>query len=329
LSQHAAAGRCFKKAYETSSEKNPEHLYYSAAAYLMAEDYPQSIDGFDQLFTLHPDSIKPEWKEHMVHALLAADRPRRALPFIRELVRIYNGDKQIQWQEILLHQYMQLDMQQDALNLAHTLTRQTPTLAKWWKALAHIQLNAEHYEDALMALTIYSFLVPLSMDEKKLLADLNLQLNIPVKAAPLYETCLKEKPDKRMLQQLAVAYRQLGKPETAIAAIDAVDPDSDDVDIMLLKGELYYSLEQFEQAVEAYKKAARNKGRHVGRAWLMAGYAAWQLNDIAVSKDAFTKAAEHRQQLEAANKALKRLAMLSVSDAHPHHPAKHDSIQQQ
>jgi len=329
MNHHADAGRCFGKAYETSTEKKPEYLYYSAVVYLMAEDYRQSIDVFDQLFALHPDSIKPEWKEHIVHALIAADQPRRALPFIRELVQIYNGDKQIQWQEILLHQYMQLDMQRDALNLAHTLTRQTPTLAKWWKALTHIQLNAEHYEDALMALTVYSFLTPLSMDEKKLLADLNLQLNIPVKAAPLYKSCLKEKPDKRMLQQLAVAYRQLGKPEIALAAIDAVEPDSEDADIILLKGELHYSLEQFEQAVEAYKKAARNNGRHVGRAWLMAGYAAWQLNDIASSKDAFTKAAKYRQQLEAANKALKQLAMLSVNDVHPHHPAKHDSIQQQ
>ena len=329
MDHHADAGHCFKEAYETSTEKKPEYLYYSAVAYLMADDYRQSIDVFDQLFALHSGSIKPEWKEHMVHALLAAEQPRRALPFIRELARIYTGDKQIQWQEILLHQYMQLDMQREALDLAHRLTRQTPALAKWWKALAHIQLNAEHYEDALMALTIYSFLTPLSMDEKKLLANLNLQLNIPVKAAPLYEACLKEKPDKRMLQQLAIAYRQMGKLETALAAIDAADPDSDDADIMLLKGELHYSLEQFEQAVEAYKKAARNKGRHVGRAWLMAGYAAWQLNDISTSKDAFAKAAKHRNQRKAANSALKQLAMLSVDNLHPHHPSKHDLKQQE
>jgi tetratricopeptide (TPR) repeat protein len=220
---------------------------------------------------------------------------------------------------------MQLDMQREALDLAHTLTRQTPTIAKWWKALAHIQLNAEHYEDALMALTIYSFLTPMSMEEKKLLADLNLQLNIPVKAAPLYEACLKEKKDKQMLQQLAAAYRQLGKPEMALAVIDAVDPDSDDADIVLLKGELYYSMDKFEQAVEAYKRAARNKGRHVGRAWLMAGYAAWQINDIAASKDAFARAAKHRRQRKAANTALKQLAMLSVDKMNPQHSSKQNS----
>jgi tetratricopeptide (TPR) repeat protein len=319
MNRHADAGHSFEKAYETATEKKPEYLYYGAVAFLMADDYRTSIDIFDTLFALYPGEIKPEWKEHMVHALLAASQPRRALPYIIQLVQIYTGEKQIQWQEILLHQYMQLDMQREALELAHALTRQTPTLAKWWKALAHIQLNAEHYEDALMALTIYSFLTPLSMDEKKLLADLNLQLNIPAKAAPLYEACLKDKPDKRMLQQLAIAYRQLGKPETALAAIDAIDPDSNDTDLMLLKGELLFGLEQFERAIQAYKKAARNKGRHVGRAWLMAGYAAWQINDISASRAAFSKAAEYRQQRKAANTALKQLAMLSVDGMHPQH----------
>ena len=311
LDHFTDAGRCFQKGYQTSTEKNPEYLYYSAAAYLMAEDNLKAIDIFDSLFTLHPDAVKLEWKEHMVHALLAADQPRRALPFVQELAQAYTGDKQIQWQEILLQQYMQLNMQDKALDLAHTLTRQTPTFAKWWKTLTHIQLNAEQYEDALMAMTIYAFITPLSLDEKKLLADLNLQLNIPAKAAPLYENYLREKHDKQILEQLATAYRQLGKPETALAAIDEMEPEADDADIMLLKGELYYSLKQYGQAVDAYEKAARKKGRHVGRAWLMAGYAAWQMNDITTSRQAFSRAARHKRQREAANTALKQLAMLS------------------
>jgi tetratricopeptide (TPR) repeat protein len=314
LNHNADAARCFQKAYDTATEKKPEYLYYSAVAYLMADDYKQSIGLFEKLFALHPEAIKLEWKEHMVHALLAAEQPRRALPYIKELAEAFTGEKQIQWQEILLHQYMQLDMQREALDLVHTLTRQTPTLAKWWKARTHIQLNAENYEDALMALTVYSLLTPMSMEEKKLLADLNLQLNIPVKSAPLYEACLKEKKDKQILQQLATAYRQLGKPETALAVIDAVDPDSEDADIMLLKGELYYSTDQFEKAVAAYQRAAHNKGRHVGRAWLMAGYAAWQIHDIKASKDAFARAARHRKQRKAANTALKQLAMLTVGE---------------
>lgn len=315
MDQFAESGRCFGQAYDTAEKKNPAHLYFSAVAYLMADDHRQAIDIFERLFTLHPSAIQPEWKEHLVHALLATDQPRRALPYIRELAQVYTGDKQIQWQEILLYQYVHLEMHKEALALAHRLTRENPTLAKWWKALAHIQLNAGRQQEALMALTIYGYLTPLSMDEKKLLADLELQSGIPVKAVALYKAYLEEKPQKDVLYHLALAYQQMGRLEEALAAINEFGPQRDDADIILIKGELHYYLNQFDQAAAAYKQAAQIKGRHVGRAWLMAGYAAWQMDDLAASQAAFAKAAKDAQQRKAANKALKQLAQLTLTHA--------------
>lgn len=312
MHQYAEAGRCFGRGYASAEKKNPEHLYFSAAAFLTADDSKRAIDIFEQLLALHPAEVKPEWKENLVHAYLAAGQPRRALPYIRELANVYTGEKQAQWQEILLYQYVQLDMNQQALDLAMTLTRDAPTVDKWWKALVHIQLNAGRYENALAALTIYSFLTPLSLEEKKLLANLNLQLGIPVKAAPLLETCLNEKPDKRLLQHLATAYRQLGRPDKALERLDDVAPDSDDTDLMLLKAELLYAMKRFDKAAEIYVQAAQHKGKHTGRAWLMAGYAAWQMNDIAASKNAFAKAAVYKKEKKAADSALQHLARLSV-----------------
>ena len=312
MNQYAKAGDCFAKAYETAEVKTPEPLYYSAVAYLMADDHKRSIGFFEQLLAAHPDAVKPEWKEYLIHALLASGQPRRALPYIRELARSYSGDKQIRWQEILLYQYIQLEMPDEALDLALNLTRQAPTVAQWWKALTHIQLNAGREEEALAALTIYAFLTPMSMAEKQLLADLNLQLGIPVKAAPVYETCLKEKPNKELLQRLILAYRQLGRPQKALERINAIalDPKKD-TDLMMLKGEMLYSLKQFSEAAAAYRQAARSGGRQVGRAWLMAGYAAWQMNNISAGKEAFVKAAKYKREKKAATAALRQLARLS------------------
>ncbi len=315
LERYAQAAHAFGRGYESAEEKNPEHLYFSAAAYLMAEEYLRSIDIFERLFAVHPESVKLEWKEHLVHALLAVDQPRKALPHIRQLAMEYTGDKQIRWQEILLHQYVQLDMQRDALNYARALTSNAPSVAKWWKALAHIQLNQNHYENALAALTVYSFLIPLSLEEKKLLADLNLQLGIPVKAAPTYENYLKEKTDKEILQHLVIAYRQLGKTQCAIDCLDRFSALETDPDLMLLKGELLYALKKYDQAADLYRKAASKEGKHTGRAWLMAGYAAWQVNDISASKSAFVKAAAYKREKTAANTALKQLTTLTVENA--------------
>ncbi|BBO92436.1 tetratricopeptide repeat protein [Desulfosarcina ovata] len=313
LEQYADAGRAFEKGYATATEKSPQTLYYSAVAHMLAGNNARAVDLFRRLADAHPDALKPEWKENWVQSLLAMDRPRQALPLIRDLARVYTGEKKIQWQEILLYQYVQLDMPKAAIALAQRLTRQAPTVAKWWKALAHVQLSARKEAAALAALTIYSYLTPLSLDEKKLLADLNLQLGIPVKAAPLYEAYLKEKPNPRVLERLATAFQQMGRPETALARIDTLASRSHDPALQLLRGELLYELKRYDAAVVVYRQVARAKGRHAGRAWLMAGYAAWQMHDWAASKNAFAHAAEYKAEKRSATNALRQLAQQSAN----------------
>ena len=307
MKNYAEAGRCFGRGYASTEEKSPEYLYLSAAAYLMAGDHLKSIAVFDQLLSTHPQTVKPQWKEHLVHALLAANQPRRALPCIRELASVYTGDRQVQWQEILLHQYLQLGMNAEALALARTLTEQAPTTAKWWRALAHVQLGAGRNDDALAALTIYAFLVPLSLEEKRLLADLSLQAGIPIKAAPVYETCLEEKPDKKFLRRLILAYRQLGRSDTALKRIEDFGLKPDDGELWMLKAELLYSLKKFDQAAAAFRRAAKSDGPDAGRAWLMAGYAAWQIDDIPASEADFTRAAGYKKEKKLALTALRQM----------------------
>ena len=43
----------------------------------------------------------------------------------------------------------------------------------------------------------------------------------------------------------------------------------------------------------------------------MAGYAAWQIDDISAGKDAFAKAAKYKREKKAAITALRQLAQLS------------------
>ena len=316
--QYADAARCFEQAYETDPEKKPEILYYSAAARTMAGNYEEAIGIFERLLALHSDAFLPEWREQLVHALLAADRPRDALPNIQILVSVYTGEAKTRWQEILLYQYLQLDMTTEALNMAMDLTRESPETAVWWKALLHIQLNTGQYEDALAAMILYSYLSPLTMEEKTLLADLNLQLGIPVMAAPVYESCLKEKPDVEMLKRLVLSYRQLGDPEKGLDCIRDFCRDDPDAELMLLQGEILYALKQYKAAASACRRAAEGDKSHAGRAWLMAGYAAWQSGDIAAGRDAFIRATDFKtvkKDAESALTLLSRPATVFIADA--------------
>lgn len=310
LGQLSRAGECFLRAYETAKGKKPEHLYHSVLSYLMAEDYSQAITKLKRLFQVHPSAVKPEWKENMVHALLAVNKPRAALPYIQDLARNTSGKRQRTWEEILLYHYLELDMPSKALGLGKELTQQHPTVSTWWKALSHINLNLGHNEEALAALMVYGYLRPLSDEEKKLVADLYLEAAIPVKAIPLYSSWLQDNSDPQVLRRLVLAYRRLGKPEKALEAIETMGPQAKNSDLLMLEGELLYELEDFDQAARIFEQAAVKKGSHRGRAWIMAGYAAWQNKDYSFSQKAFHQAVQYEGQKKEARRALHQIQKL-------------------
>ena len=173
----------------------------------------------------------------------------------------------------------------------------------------HVDLQQNRYAQALSAMMIYSYLTPLSAQESKLLADLNLQLGIPAKAAPLYEAALAEKSDGRLVRSLVLALQQLGKTEQALAALDRFHPSGKErrADLVMLRADLLYTLERYDEAAEAYRRAANRDSAQAGRAWLMAGYAALQSGDSGASRQAFEKAATFQGQRRAARLALQQL----------------------
>jgi tetratricopeptide (TPR) repeat protein len=208
---------------------------------------------------------------------------------------------------MLLHLYLQLDMPEQALSYAKALTRDNCIAPKWWKALAHVNLSLGRYEEALAALTIRGYLAPLSAEERKLWADLNLQMNIPIKAAEIYEEMIREKPDKRLLKNLVTAWQRLDRPEKGLEILDRIQPEVNDPEFLMLKGDLLYALKRFDAANRVYQRAAQFDFPQSGRAWLLAGYAAWQINDLGASCRAFENAAKHRRQRKAALLAMDRI----------------------
>lgn len=73
LGDYPAAARGFAEAYDRSPEPDPEYLYSSAAALLMAEDYGAAVAAFKKLFARHEDAIQTAWRENYVHALLSTN----------------------------------------------------------------------------------------------------------------------------------------------------------------------------------------------------------------------------------------------------------------
>ncbi len=281
LHDYPKAAEYFTKAYEVASEKNPEHLYFAAVAHLLAKHNDRSIALFERLLASHRDKFRPEWRENLVHALLAAGDNRRALPHIRELAETYSDAKQVQWQEILLQQFLQLEMENEALALVAFLTSRTPTEPKWWRTLVHLHLQHNRYQPALTALLVAGYLEPLSEQELRLAADLYLQLGVPRKAAPLYETILKEKNNPQLLTNLIIALQQSGQAEQALSVLEKFAPTAMTPELSMQKADILYGLGKYKDAAQLYRKTAESgvAGKQKDRALQMAEYARIQTDN--------------------------------------------------
>lgn len=307
MNAHAKAGHAFLKGYETAPAKNPETLYYGAVCFMTAGDNQKALGVFRRLLKEHPAAVKLEWKEALVQAYFACDQARKALPFIEALSEKTEGKKRKRWQEIRLHTYLSLNMKTKALQYVNRLIREYPTEARWWKGLAHLHLKENLYRPALVALTIKGFLEPLTIQENRIIADLNMSVNVPLQAVRFYERIAGKKPDSDMAYRIAQCYIRLHRPEEALKYADmGLIKDKSNKRLLLMKGYLLYQLERYREAALAFETAARKKAEP-GRAWLMAGYAAWNAKNPDKTRMAFKHAAKYSRQKDAALRALRQL----------------------
>ena len=303
LENYSDAGVCFLKGFETAEEKQPEILYYSAVSFMAAEKYKRSLEIFEKLFSDYKESIKLEWKQSIAQIYLMRNMPLKALPYLEEIVKEITGDKKKQWQKILLHQYISLKMESKALAYAKKLTEEDPVEADWWKAMSYIYFLKDRYKEGIVPYTIFSYIKKLSDSEKQLLADLNFSLGIPVQAICYYEQIIAKKEDSLIYEKLVNACIASFNYEKAIETIDRAIKFHYDSSLLIIKGQILIQKEKYEEAMYVYEDAAKNMGKP-GRAWLMAGYAAWNFENLKKAEYAFKKAAKYKKQKKKAEQAL-------------------------
>jgi tetratricopeptide (TPR) repeat protein len=310
LNHMKKAGSAFLKGYETSSVRNAKHLYYSATCYAASDEYQTAYSVFKRLLRKHPEKFKLKWKETLVQVLLALKKQAEALPYIEELADKLVGKKQKEWREILLYQYMSMKMENKAFSYVKWLTKVDTLEPKWWKGLAHLHLMENRYSPALAALTVKGFLEPLTAQEQRIAADLNMTLDVPVQAILFYEKIAGEKFEPDMAYRIAQGYIRLHRPEDALNCVEkGLIKEENNLRLMLLKGDLLYGLERYSEAAAAFETVARGK-ENPGGAWLMAGYAAWNAGDLEKSRLAFKHAAKYPEQKNTAQKALCQLELI-------------------
>ncbi len=315
LSQFKVAAEAFERGYATSEPKQGETLYYAAVSYFSDDDSSKTVEVMNRLLRNHPEDIKPEWKETLVHAYLSVNENKKALELMEELAAHFTGEKKLQWQEAMLYHYLSMNMQKKALRMAENLSETYPLEPKWWKALAHIHLSMDHHREALAAMTIYGFIQPFTEKEKKLMAELSLMAGTPSKAVKYYEDLQAQSTNPDIFVKIVQSYQMMNQPEQALKWAEKGLSQSKSSELMMQKATILYELRQYDQSIQAFESYIKENKGDIGLAWLMIGFAASLNNNLDKAVTAFEKASKFERHQKTALSHLEQIKQLKRSES--------------
>ena len=313
------AANSFLKSYDAGHQKTPAALYQSCCALYQAGEADQAQALFKRLRQRHPDQLEPGWTGLLARIYLDQNRPEKALPILQKLAKTTIGSEQKKWQAMLLYQYIRLDQTETALSLAKTFTHDDPLAPEWWQALSHIQAQRGNYGQAVAALTIKGFLLPLSASERESLADLNLAAGIPSEAVTVYQQLFGEDKNYRTVKQIIHSCLLLHQQDEALHWLQAGLDLQPEPELFLLRGNLLYQQKEYAQAIKDYEMVVQ-QDKKSGEAWLSLGYASLQAGDQSRAVSAFKQARQFKKQVKQADQALEYLALTASRKDDPGSP---------
>ena len=274
LKQYDEAGDCLVKGYEHSEKKAPSLLYYAAVSYIMAE------------------------------------KGEKAMPHLQRLASGELGPPKTEWLEAFLKVCMDLQFKEEAFEAIHGLIARNGRAPRWWKILAQFHLQQSEYEEAVAALTVYSYLTSPKKQDIILLGDLYNAVGVPLKAAEYYEKALGLENKPTDYEKLASAYMAAHKTAKAMDALDRALEETPTSALWFLKAQLLYEQESFSRAYEAFSQSACLDPRD-GQALLLMGYCAYRVDKKDKAEAALQKAAGFPKQRKMATGLLKRISLVS------------------
>ena len=279
LKEYDKAGDCLLKGYEINEKKEPSLLYYAAVAYIMAK------------------------------------KERKALPHLERLVSGEARTPKTEWLEALLKVCMDLHLKEKAFEVIHRLLDKNGDHPRWWKILAQFHLQQSDYKNGVAALTIHSYLAPIKLKDLMLLGDLNNAIGVPLKAAEYYEKALSLENNPADYEKLASAYIAAHKLAKAVEVLDRALEKKPTSGLWFMMGQVLYEEGNFDKAYNAFDQSARLDPQN-GRAYLMMGYCALQVDKADTARTAFQKASRFPKQRKAAQELSRQVVLFSKESYH-------------
>ena len=240
LGQYQRAAEALRKGYETSTDKRPDVLYYSAAAQVLAGDPKGAIPVLEDLVSGTHGEPKFEWYRGLVSACLQAEDPEVGKTAVDQMLERF-GTNPDAW-------YLSF---QFAASTAITI--RPPCRSP------------------------YGYLRPLTRQEQLQLGDLYAAIEAPAAAANYYSNATQDSASAGEVERVASAYLASYQSEEALKVLEQGIKEEPTFRLWSLLGDLHVMENRYDQADTAFTECIRLNPEEP-RPYLMLGYCLLELN---------------------------------------------------
>ncbi len=233
--------------------------------------------------------------------LLGANQAAKALPWLEELSARPQPKKV--WLTALLRAYLDLSRPAQAERVLERLLARWPGDASLWRIGASLASLKKDYAGAAAALAVAYRLEPPKALGWRQLADLYRAAGAPLAATPYYLRSWGGQPatpkDLDLLADLCLQGHDLAQAARWSSQAAQAQPTPRR---WARLGRVALEQKDYSAAHDAFSNAAkledqqRSKKEAGGRYWLLAGYAAWQNEQLSLAEAAFNQALRHAAQ---------------------------------
>jgi len=246
------AGQLFEKLYILKGRKDKKILYQASGIYYQSENFKEARRVLKELLTSKGEP-EPRWYEDMIAICI-------------ELKDWKNAEK---W--------------------AKTFLEKQPGQAKYWRLLAQMRLDREEYKNAVSALEIAYRLKKAQSTEWAELGDLYMYLNAPLMAIRCLETAYGNNIPHKQKIKIARIYARTQRFEKGIEYIDKAYKAKPDPQLLFEKGRMLYDAMEYKKAIAALEECTKIEPKF-GQAYILAGFAAWNIKDFKKARSSFAGA---------------------------------------
>ena len=278
---------------------NLGELAYNLGHYLLAAE--SILKGYE----LNPDR-PTNLLYHAASAYVMADKPELAKSTLEELVSGTHGEPKLEWYRALITTCLQLEDGPRGRAAVDSMLARYPSDPDAWDFSHQYYAATGDFRGAAVALTVLSYLRPLSRDERMQLGNLFSAIEVPYTASVYYESAIGDSGSVADFEMLASAYLAAHDTEAALETLKRAIEEQPSARLWSLLGDLYYMEEDYRASMDAFRMCTELDENHA-RAYLMMGYCALEMGELPAAVEQFELAANFPDQEEKARRLLDRV----------------------